>query len=60
MVGNFLERDVKGANALGMISVWIDWSPRRPKEPAEKLEEPDFTIKEPLELLPIIDQLEGK
>lgn len=60
MVGNFLERDIKGANALGMISVWIDWSPRRPKVPAEELEEPNFTIKEPLELLPIIDQLEGK
>ena len=33
MLGNYLERDIKGANELGMISVWLDWSPRRPKTP---------------------------
>jgi putative hydrolase of the HAD superfamily len=25
MVGNHLGRDVKGANDVGMISVWLDW-----------------------------------
>ena len=34
MVGNHLGRDVKGANNLGMISIWLDWSPRRHKTPA--------------------------
>jgi HAD superfamily hydrolase (TIGR01509 family) len=58
MVGNYLERDIKGANDLGMISVWLDWSPRRPKKPADPSEVPDHTIHLPLELLPIVDQLE--
>jgi putative hydrolase of the HAD superfamily len=60
MVGNNLERDVKGANRLGLISVWLDWSPRRSKIPADESEVPQFTIKKPLELLDILDQLEQR
>lgn len=60
MVGNFLERDIKGANEIGMISVWLDWAPRRPKEPADESEIPDHTIKMPGELLDVIDALERK
>ena len=59
MVGNHLERDVKGANQVGMISVWLDWAPRRAKVPAEPAEIPRHTIRAPLELLPLIDQLES-
>ena len=58
MVGNNLERDIKGANMLGMISVWLNWAPRRSKVPADKFEIPDYTIKLPLDLLGIVDQLE--
>lgn len=58
MVGNNLERDIKGANALGMISVWINWSPRRSKIPADAFEQPQFTINTPLELLDVLEQLE--
>jgi putative hydrolase of the HAD superfamily len=60
MVGNYLARDVKGANALGMISVWLDWGPRRPKAPADASEAPAFTIRQPLELLGVIEQLERR
>lgn len=60
MVGNYLERDIKGANQLGMISIWLDWAPRRPKITADASEEPDYTIKQPLDLLPIIEQLEQR
>jgi putative hydrolase of the HAD superfamily len=63
MVGNNLERDVAGANALGLVSVWIDWAPRRSKIPANALEQPDYVIKTPLELLsliPLIEQREHK
>ena len=59
MVGNHLGRDVKGANALGLISVWLDWAPRRPKVPADETEIPRYTIKTPLDLLKIIDELEA-
>lgn len=58
MVGNYLARDVKGANALGLISVWLDWAPRRPKIPADADEVPHFTIHQPLEVLDVIAQLE--
>lgn len=59
MVGNYLARDIKGANALGLVSVWLDWAPRRPKQPADASEAPDYTIKRPLELLAVIEKLEG-
>jgi putative hydrolase of the HAD superfamily len=54
MVGNNLARDIKGANAIGMISVWLDWAPRRAKVPVDDSEIPQFTIKEPLELLSVL------
>ena len=58
MVGNNLERDIWGANRFGLISVWIDWAPRRSKIPAHGGEQPRFTIKTPLALLDILDRLE--
>jgi putative hydrolase of the HAD superfamily len=60
MVGNNLARDIKGANALGMVSVWLDWAPRRPKVPADDSEIPRHIIKEPLQLLTLLDALEEK
>jgi putative hydrolase of the HAD superfamily len=58
MVGNRLERDVRGANGLGMISVWMDWSPRYAKLGADPTEQPRFRVREPLEVLNVIDELE--
>lgn len=57
MVGNNLARDVRGANLLGLTSIWLDWSPRRSKIPADKYEVPDYTIRTPLELLAVLEQL---
>jgi putative hydrolase of the HAD superfamily len=57
MMGNNLERDIRGANALGLISVWIDWAPRRSKIPASELERPRHTIHEPLELLDLLSKI---
>lgn len=59
MLGNNLERDIKGANRVGMISVWLDWAPRRAKTPADASEAPQHTIRLPLELLAVIDRLEN-
>ena len=58
MVGNRLDRDIRGANDLGMVSVWIDWSGRHTAEPEDESEVPDFTIHAPLELLDVLDKLE--
>ena len=60
MVGNNLVRDVKGANQVGLISVWLDWAPRRSKIPADDTEVPRYTIKTPAELLCLIDSLENE
>ena len=60
MVGNHLERDIKGANGVGMVSVWLDWAPRRSKVPADEAQVPRYTIKMPLELLDVIELLEQK
>jgi FMN phosphatase YigB (HAD superfamily) len=58
MVGNNLSRDIKGANQLGLISVWLNWSPRRSKTPADASERPQYTIATPIELLAVIASLE--
>jgi len=60
MVGNRLERDVRGAHELGMTAVWIDWSPRYDKQPREPAAVPDARIEHPLELLTVLDRLEGE
>lgn len=59
MLGNNLARDIRGANALGIISVWLDWAPRRAKAPADEHEVPRHIIRRPLELLDLIAQIEG-
>jgi FMN phosphatase YigB (HAD superfamily) len=59
MIGNNLSRDIKGANALGIISIWLDWAPRRSKIPLDATEQPCYTVKTPAELLALIEQLEG-
>ena len=59
MVGNNLERDIRGANALGIMSVWLNWSPRRSKVPVDSLEVPRYTIKLPAELMPLLTQIEA-
>jgi putative hydrolase of the HAD superfamily len=60
MVGNDLAADMAGANNVGMISVWLTWSPRRRKTPDNESEVPRYTIAEPLALLPLVETLESE
>ncbi|MFD2328305.1 HAD family hydrolase [Cohnella sp. GCM10020058] len=60
MIGNNLSRDVKGANALGIASVHIGWTPRYPRDPADESERPDYTIGEPLELVALAEMLDAR
>ena len=60
MVGNHLGRDIKGANGLGLVSVWLHWSPRRSKVPADASEVPAHTIDTPMALLDLLDRLEAE
>ena len=59
MVGNNLERDIKGANALGLISVFLSWSNKRTHTPADETEVPQHTIKTPAELLSLLENIES-
>lgn len=58
MVGNNLERDIKGANNLGLISIWMSWSPRRSKIPADASEKPDHSIGSPADLISLLETIE--
>ena len=58
MVGNNLARDIKGANDFGLISVFFDWSPRRPRHPATPDQVPRHTIKHLDQLVPLLDTIE--
>jgi putative hydrolase of the HAD superfamily len=44
MVGNNLERDIRGANDFGLISLFVGWSRRRRQQPATPSEMPDHRI----------------
>ncbi|MEF2070303.1 HAD family hydrolase [Consotaella aegiceratis] len=58
MVGNNLSRDIKGANAAGIRSVFFAWSDRRSHIPADASEKPDFTITNLADLAPLLDLIE--
>jgi putative hydrolase of the HAD superfamily len=58
MVGNNLSRDIKGANALGITSVFMAWSTLRSHRPADPTEQPSYTIRSPKELPALLHQLE--
>lgn len=60
MVGNNLSRDIKGANSLGITSVFLSWTPRYPKVPADAGEKPDYTISTPLELVQLVEKLNAE
>ncbi|WP_210246855.1 HAD family hydrolase [Devosia ginsengisoli] len=58
MVGNHLERDIGGANRLGIISIWQNWSRKRSHIPAEAIEVPRYTIRSPGELPALLADIE--
>ena len=58
MVGNNLERDVVGANRLGLISVFMHWNDRRRSRPQSADESPRYTVQSIAELTALIDSLD--
>jgi FMN phosphatase YigB (HAD superfamily) len=57
MVGNNLERDVVGANRLGLISIFFHWNDRRRSRPLTAEEEPCYTVSSIEELVVLVDNL---
>ena len=60
MVGNNLERDIAGANRLGLISVFFHWNDRRRSQPLTEEEKPQYTVSSAAELVALIDRLAGQ
>ncbi|MBI5301195.1 MAG: HAD-IA family hydrolase [Chloroflexi bacterium] len=58
MIGNNLERDIVGANRLGLISVFYHWNERRRTQPMTADESPRYTITSPGELVALIERLD--
>ncbi len=58
MVGNNLRRDVRGANALGLVSIWFHWNDRYATQPADAMEKPAYVIHSAEELLKCIESIE--
>jgi putative hydrolase of the HAD superfamily len=58
MIGNHLERDIAGANRLGLVSVFMHWNERRRTMPATEHERPCYTVHNIAELVELVDRLE--
>jgi len=58
MVGNNLERDIAGANRLGLISVFFHWNDRRRSQPLAEDEHPQYTVASASELIALIKRLD--
>ncbi|NLB91379.1 MAG: HAD-IA family hydrolase [Clostridiales bacterium] len=60
MIGNNLKKDIVGANRFGIRSVLIDLSPRYDMVPKTAEEEPTYRIHTPMELVELVEKLEGE
>ncbi len=60
MCGNNLARDIAGANALGMTTVWFHWNDRYPTTPPNELAVPDYTVRSAEEFLKLVEELTGE
>jgi putative hydrolase of the HAD superfamily len=60
MVGNNVERDIRGANRFGIRSVLMDWSKRRPFDAELPEDKPDYVIHEPSELFALCERLNAE
>ena len=58
MVGNRLDRDIRGSRALGMISVLLTAANRNRSQPSDEGDTPDHAIARLAELPALLDQIE--
>lgn len=58
MIGNNIERDIAGANRMGITSVLLSYSPRYRMQPRNADETPDYVIAMPRELPGLLSHLE--
>jgi putative hydrolase of the HAD superfamily len=54
MCGNNLVRDIAGAKALGMTTIWFHWNDRYPTQPSTELEIPDHEVRSAEDFMNIV------
>jgi len=59
MVGNNLARDIRGANALGLIGIWMVWNQRYPCACADELETPRYQVSTAADLEDLLAALDA-
>jgi putative hydrolase of the HAD superfamily len=59
MVGNNLARDIRGANALGLTTIWLVWNQRYPFVAADDAERPRYQVSTAHDLERLLDALEA-
>jgi FMN phosphatase YigB (HAD superfamily) len=57
MVGNNLERDIAGANRLGLVSIFFHWNDRRRTQPLTSEETPRYAVTSAGELIDLVASL---
>ncbi|MBI4787448.1 MAG: HAD-IA family hydrolase [Chloroflexi bacterium] len=57
MVGNNLARDIRGANQLGLISIWFHWNERYLPDP-DREDKPTYEARNARELMQLIQVIE--
>lgn len=59
MIGNRLDRDVRGANILGLISVWFHWNERYAAHDRHWGDPPTYEVRTARELVELIERVES-
>jgi FMN phosphatase YigB (HAD superfamily) len=57
MVGNNLERDIAGANRLGLVSIFFHWNERRRTQPLTSDGTPRYTVTSAGELIELVARI---
>ncbi len=58
MIGNNVMRDVRGANQMGLISIWFHWNDRYLPDP-DFVDAPAYEARNAVELVGLIARIEG-
>ncbi len=57
MVGNRLDRDIAGANRVGLKTIWFHWNERYRTTPENEMERPTFTVETAQQLEKVLSVL---
>jgi putative hydrolase of the HAD superfamily len=59
MIGNNLKKDIAGANAFGIPSIWMRWSPRYFQTIEQPDWQPTYTAEHPRAVIELLQKIEA-